>query len=70
MNKNNIIAESSKETNRSWKRFKTNKRGYYSLWLFVILFTLSLFAEILSNDKPLIVYYEDSFYLPIFFLVP
>lgn len=54
-----------KESSRAWKRFKANKRGYYSLWLFVILFGLSLFAEILSNDKPLIVYYESSFYVPI-----
>ena len=56
---------STKESSRAWKRFKKNKRGYYSLWIFVILFTLSLFAEILSNDKPLLVYYENSFYVPI-----
>ena len=38
---------------RGWFRFKSNKRGYYSLWVFTILFVLSLFAEVLSNDKPL-----------------
>lgn len=59
---NNDLA---KENNRAWLRFKTNKRGYYSLWLFIILFSLSLFAEILSNDKPLIIYYEGSVYFPI-----
>lgn len=53
------------ESSRAWKRLKTNKRGYYSLWLFIILFGLSLFAEVLSNDKPLLIYYENSFYLPI-----
>ena len=51
--------------NRAWKRFKANKRGYYSLWLFIIIFGLSLFAEILSNDKPLLISYEGSLYLPI-----
>jgi microcin C transport system permease protein len=50
---------------RAWYRFKANKRGYYSLWIFTILFVLSLFAEILSNDKPLIVYYQQAYYLPI-----
>lgn len=59
-----------KESSRSWKRFKANKRGYYSLLLFVILFGLSLFAEFLSNDKPLLVYYESSFYVPIFKTYP
>ena len=51
--------------NRSWMRFKENKRGYYSLWIFTILFVLSLFAEILSNDKPLLVYYDSEFYVPV-----
>ena len=59
------LTEEIKDDNRAWKRFKANKRGYYSLWLFVILFGLSLFAEILSNDKPLLVSYEGSLYLPI-----
>lgn len=54
-----------KESSRAWKRFKANKRGYYSLWLFIILFGLSLFAELLSNDKPLLIYYENAFYMPI-----
>ena len=62
---NSVQTSSSYESSRAWKRFKANKRGFYSLWLFVILFGLSLFAEILSNDKPLIVYYEGSFYSPV-----
>jgi len=60
----NQVSDSS-QTNRSWKRFKENKRGYYSLWIFTILFVLSLFAEVISNDKPLLVYYESSFYVPV-----
>jgi len=50
---------------RRWRRFTANKRGYYSLWIFSILFILSLFAEVLSNDKPLIVFYEDGYYFPL-----
>jgi len=50
---------------RAWYRFKKNKRGYYSLWIFSILFVLSLFAEILSNDKPVIVQYQNEYYFPI-----
>lgn len=50
---------------RRWRRFTANKRGYYSLWIFSILFTLSLFAEVLSNDKPLIVFYEGEYYFPL-----
>jgi microcin C transport system permease protein len=50
---------------RAWLRFKRNRRGYISLWIFSIAFVVSLFAEILSNDRPLIVYYEGSIYLPL-----
>jgi microcin C transport system permease protein len=51
---------------RAWRRFKANKRGYVSLIVFSVLFTLSLFAEVLSNDKPLLVHYNDSYYVPLF----
>ena len=51
---------------RAWRRFKANRRGYWSLWIFSILFVLSLFAEVLSNDKPLIVHYDGGYYFPIF----
>lgn len=57
-------------TQRRWLRFKANRRGYYSLWLFSILFTLSLFAEIWSNDKPLLVYYQQHYYFPLFQVYP
>lgn len=50
---------------RAWRRFKGNRRGYYSLWIFGILFVLSLFAEVLSNDKPLLVYYDNQLYVPL-----
>lgn len=55
---------------RAWRRFKANKRGYFSLWIFSILFLFSLFAELLSNDMPLIVHYEDAYYFPLFNTYP
>ena len=55
---------------RSWLRFKANRRGYISLLLFGILFMLSLFAEVLFNDKPLIVSYQDELYFPFLVAYP
>lgn len=54
-----------KLSSRRWRRFKANKRGYYSLILFSICFLLSLGAELLSNDKPLLVSYQGSLYFPL-----
>jgi len=48
-----------------WNRFRANKRGYLSLYLFSILFVLTLFSELISNDKPLLIYYDSSFYCPL-----
>jgi microcin C transport system permease protein len=50
---------------RAWLRFKSNRRGYISLWIFSILFVLCFFAEVLSNDKPLVVNYNGEFYFPV-----
>ncbi|TAK89926.1 MAG: ABC transporter permease [Burkholderiaceae bacterium] len=50
---------------RAWARFKRNRRGYVSLWLFSIFLALSLCAELLSNDKPLLIRYEGQFYAPL-----
>ena len=50
---------------RAWQRFRRNKLGFYSLLLFVVLVLLSLFAEVLSNDKPLIASYRGALYFPI-----
>ena len=49
---------------RRWENFKKNRRGFWSLWLFLILFIGSLFAELIANDKPLLVFYEDAYYTP------
>ncbi len=51
---------------RRWQSFKANKRGYWALWLFLFLFILSLFAEFLANDRPILVSFKGSFYSPIF----
>ncbi len=50
---------------RRWRNFKKNRRGYYSLVLFTILFGLSLFAETFCNDKPFLIHYQGSYYFPI-----
>ncbi|WP_313429858.1 ABC transporter permease [Pseudomonas sp.] len=51
---------------RRFERFKANRRGWWSLWLFLILFGLSLGAELIANDKPIAVRYEGSWYFPAF----
>lgn len=48
-----------------WLRFKANKRGFWSMWIFSALFVLSLFAELIANDKPLLVEYDSQWYFPI-----
>lgn len=49
---------------RAWLRFKRNKLGYSSLLIFCAMVLLSLCAELISNDRPLLVRYENSFYFP------
>ncbi|PTP64024.1 ABC transporter permease [Vibrio splendidus] len=56
---NNPLAEAR------WLRFKANKRGFISLWIFTILFGLSLFAEIIANDKPLLVSHDNQWFVPV-----
>lgn len=50
---------------RAWRRFKRNRLGFWSLVLFSVLVVLSLFAEVLSTDKPLVVRYEGTTYFPV-----
>jgi microcin C transport system permease protein len=50
---------------RRWENFKRNRRGYVSLWLFTILFVLSLFAEFIANDQPIYIRYDGKSYFPI-----
>lgn len=57
-------------TRRRLMNFRANGRGFWSLWIFLILFLCSLFAEFLANDKPLLVRYENTFYFPVFVEYP
>ena len=50
---------------RAWRRFRRNKLGYRSLLVFCVLVVVSLFAELVSNDRPLVVRYEGSYYVPL-----
>jgi len=51
---------------RRLQNFKTNRRGYISLWVFLVLFIASLFAEMIANDKPVFVWYDGGAYMPVF----
>ena len=50
---------------RRWENFKANRRGYWSLWIFFVLFVLSLFAEFIANDKPIIASYNGEILFPV-----
>lgn len=50
---------------RRLENFKANKRGWWSLWLFLALFVLSLFAEFIANDRPLLVRYKGEWLFPV-----
>jgi microcin C transport system permease protein len=50
---------------RRWRNFKANRRGYVSLWIFLFLFILSLFAEFIANDKPLVISYKGEILYPV-----
>lgn len=52
------------------KRFKENKRGYYSFWIFLGIFFLTLFSNFIANDKPLFLYYKKHVYIPVLFTYP
>lgn len=51
---------------RRLKNFRANRRGYWSLWIFLFLLLITLPAEFIANDKPLLVKYNDHFYYPVF----
>jgi ABC-type microcin C transport system duplicated ATPase subunit YejF/ABC-type microcin C transport system permease subunit YejE len=55
---------------RRWANFRANRRGFWSLWLFTALLVISLFAELIANDKPLLVRYQGHLYFPVFVAYP
>jgi len=50
---------------RRWRNFKANRRGYWSLWIFLSLFLFSLFAEFIANDKPIVAVYKGEVLFPV-----
>ena len=52
---------------RRYDNFKANKRGWYSFWIFSFLFVLSILANIIANDKPLIIKFDNNYYFPIIY---
>jgi microcin C transport system permease protein len=59
------VTPSLSPSRRAWQRFKRNRLGYWSLVLFCVLVVTSLFAEVLSSDRPLVVRYEGQTYFPL-----
>lgn len=52
-------------TKKRLQHFKANKRGYWSLWVFLVLFVVTLFAEFLANDRPILLSFEGQLYVPV-----
>ena len=57
-------------TRRRFDNFKANRRGWWSLWIFTKLFVLSLFAELIANDKPIVLAYDGRLHFPVIFSYP
>lgn len=57
-------------TQRRLAQFKANKRGFWSLWIFLGFFLLAIAASFISNDKPILVSYKNNLYMPIFQMLP
>lgn len=57
-------------TQRRLAQFRANKRGFWSLWLFLVLLVICLFAEFIANDKPIIVQHQGQLYFPTFINYP
>ncbi|MCP5151515.1 MAG: ABC transporter permease [Ectothiorhodospiraceae bacterium] len=57
-------------TRRRLRNFRANRRGWWSLWIFALLFVVTLFAELVANDRPLLVAYDGDLYLPIWTAYP
>ena len=55
---------------RRWRNFKKNRRGFWSLWIFLALFVVTLFAELIANDRPIIVSYKGELLFPVIFSYP
>ncbi|MCM0043579.1 MAG: ABC transporter permease [Burkholderiaceae bacterium] len=59
------LAPSVSPGRRVWQRFRQSRRGYWSLVIFIILFAMSLMAELISNDRPLVARYDGRLVFPL-----
>jgi microcin C transport system permease protein len=55
---------------RRWRSFRAHRRGFWSLWIFLVLFVLSLLAEFIANDKPIVASYKGELLFPVFVNYP
>ena len=62
---NPLRFEFSPVTQRRLSRFRSNRRGFWSLWIFLLLFSFSLGAELFVNDQPLLIRYQGKFFCPV-----
>jgi microcin C transport system permease protein len=51
---------------RRLANFRANRRGFWSLWVFLFLFFATLFAEVIANERPVLIWYDGSIYMPVF----
>ena len=51
---------------RRLDNFKRNRRGFWAFWIFLVCFGLSLFAELIANDKPILMSYKNELLFPLF----
>ena len=51
---------------RRWRNFKANRRAFWSLWIFLVLYGVTLCAEFLANDRPVLIKHNGGYYMPIF----
>lgn len=57
-------------TRRRLANFRANRRGWWSLWIFMILFVISLCTDFIANDHPLVIYYDGEWYFPVMVAYP
>lgn len=70
INSKSLSSRLSPITRRRLQNFCANRRGFWSLWIFLALLAATLPAEFIANDKPIVVYYQGHFYMPIFNAYP
>lgn len=55
---------------RRLRAFRANRRAFWSVWIFLFIFLVSLGAELVANDRPLLVRYDGGFYAPVLMIYP